>query len=96
MRLPGDHLLKKTGTPKSPVLVLGFINGILLTGVMAGALTAANRAPQFEARALERNALGLGVFFLVVLISVLRFRRSPQWLFACGIAGGGQSFCWDI
>jgi hypothetical protein len=87
MRLPGDQLLKKTGTLKSPVLMLGFITGILLTGVMAGALVAANRMPHFERWALERNALSFGAFFLVMLIPVLRFRRAPRRLFACGMVG---------
>jgi hypothetical protein len=87
MRLPGEQLLNKTGTVKSRVLMLGLITGILLTSVMTGALIAANRMPQFERWALERNAVSFGVFFLVMLIPVLRFRRAPPRLFACGMVG---------
>jgi hypothetical protein len=85
MRLPGDQLLEKTGRIRSPVLMLGLITGVLLTSVMTGALIAANRMPQFERWALERNAACFGLFFLVMLIPVLRFRRAPRRLFACGI-----------
>ncbi len=85
MKLPGEDLLQAAGAPREPVLIVGALTGILLSGVMAGALFAANRMPQFEHWALERNALSIGVFSLVMMIPVFRFRRAPRKLLACGM-----------
>ena len=70
------HVLKESG------LRTGVVTGVLLNVVMVAALVAANRIPWLDARALERNAVSEGVFFLVVLIPVFRFFRSPRKLFS--------------
>lgn len=71
--------LRKSG------LRTGIMTGLLLNLVMAGALIAANRMPWLESRALERNAVSEGVFFLVALIPVFCFFRTPRQLFLSGL-----------
>jgi hypothetical protein len=63
----------------------GILTGLLLNVVMAAALIAANRMPWLESCALERNAVSEGVFFLVAMIPVFRFFRSPRQLLFSGV-----------
>jgi hypothetical protein len=63
----------------------GVLTGILLNIVMVGALIVANRMPWLDRRAFERNAVAEGIFFLMALIPVFRFFRSPRRLFLSGL-----------
>jgi hypothetical protein len=63
----------------------GLLTGVLLSIVMAVSLYLANRVPAFESLATERNAACSGVFFVVMLIPAIRFRRRPVELFTSGM-----------
>jgi hypothetical protein len=69
------------------MLWTGVYLGALLNIVMIAALVAANRFPNLEPYALERNAASYGLFVLFLLIPVIRFRRRPPQMFAAGLVG---------
>ena len=71
----------------SPALWTGVYLGALLNVVMIAALVAANRFPNLESYALERNATFYGVFVLLVLLPVIRFLKRPVRMFTAGIVG---------
>lgn len=71
----------------SPALWTGVYLGALLNVVMIAALVAANRFPNLESYALERNASFYGVFVLLVLLPVIRFLKHPVRMFTAGIVG---------
>ncbi len=80
------HALAET-KPSSPALWTGMYLGALLNIVMIAALVAANRFPDLEPYALERNAASFGLFFLFLLIPVIRFLKRPAQMFAAGFVG---------
>jgi phosphotransferase system glucose/maltose/N-acetylglucosamine-specific IIC component len=65
----------------------GIFTGALLIVVMLAALVAANRAPAFEAFALERNAISYTLFVLLMLAPVCRFRKNSVQMFLSGMLG---------
>jgi len=73
--------------PSSPALWTGIYLGALLNIVMIAALVAANRFPDLEPWALERNAASFGLFVLLLLIPVIRFFKRPSQLFVAGFVG---------
>jgi len=75
--------------PKSSTAAFwtGICLGALLNVVMIGALVAANRVPKFEPYALERNAASYGLFFLLLLIPIIRFLKRPARMFMAGVIG---------
>jgi hypothetical protein len=74
-------------SPSSPALWAGVYLGALLNVVMIAALVAANRFPNLEPYALERNAASFGLFVLFLLIPVIRFLKRPAQMFAAGFVG---------
>ncbi|MGD0964086.1 MAG: hypothetical protein ABSA57_09325 [Candidatus Acidiferrales bacterium] len=73
--------------PSSPALWTGVYLGALLNIVMIAALVAANRFPNLEPYALERNAASFGLFVLLLFIPVIRFLKHPAQMFAAGFVG---------
>jgi hypothetical protein len=73
--------------PSSPALWTGIYLGALLNIVMIAALVAANRFPNLEPYALERNAASFSLFVLFLLIPVIRFLKHPAQMFAAGFVG---------
>jgi hypothetical protein len=71
----------------SPAIWTGVYLGALLNIVMIAALVAANRFPNLEPYALERNAASYGLFVLFLLIPVIRFLKRPAEMFASGFVG---------
>lgn len=69
----------------SPALWTGVYLGAILNVVMIAALVAANRFPNLESYALERNAAFYGIFMLFVLLPVIRFLTHPVRMFTAGI-----------
>jgi hypothetical protein len=67
------------------VVRTGITAGGLLIVMMLAALIVTNRIPALEAYALERNAISYILFFLVMLIPVLRFLNQPLKLFAAAM-----------
>jgi hypothetical protein len=80
---PDEHL-------GHPALVTGLYTGSLLVIVMMGTLVAANRIPDLERYALERNAASYSLFVLFMLIPVFRFLNRPLRLFASAMIGWGM------
>src|SRR5271163_2288540 len=76
------HSLEKV---TSPALRTGLYTGALLVLVMVVSLSAANRLPWLESRALERNAACYGLFVLFMLIPVARFWNRPPRMFSAGV-----------
>lgn len=70
---------------RSPLVRTGLVTGVLLSIVMTISLYLANRVPAFENLASERNSACSGVFFVVMLIPAIRFRRRPVELFTSGM-----------
>lgn len=68
--------------PPHPALKTGLYVGASLILVMFVALVAANRVPSLEAYALERNLAFSGLFFLLMLVPVLRFLNRPLQMFS--------------
>jgi hypothetical protein len=73
--------------PSSPALWMGVYLGAFLNIVMIAALVAANRFPNLEPFALERNAASYSLFVLLLLVPVLWFIKRPVQMFTAGIAG---------
>jgi hypothetical protein len=67
----------------------GMYAGVGLSLVFATWLFIANRVPEFENLALERNLLAAAVFGLVALVPVLRFARLPGSLLASSLVAWG-------
>lgn len=65
-----------------PALITGIYTGTLLVISMLTALVAANRVPQLEPYALERNAACYSFFVLFMMIPVFRFLNRPLQLFS--------------
>lgn len=85
MKITRNHLLRFSASLRTPVLVMGLLDGAALAAVMLVSLVVANRIPQLEPWAIERNALCEGVFLLTMLIPAFVFLRHPKRLFACGM-----------
>ncbi len=73
--------------PSSPALWTGVYIGAILNLMMIAALVAANRFPNLEPYALERNAASYGIFVLFLLIPIIRFLKRPAQMFAAGCVG---------
>jgi hypothetical protein len=73
--------------PSHPALKTGLYTGALLVVVLLGALVAANRVPQLEPHALERNAISYSLFVIFMLIPVCRFWNQPLKMYAAGMIG---------
>lgn len=67
----------------------GALTGVWLLVVMAVALGLANRSPQLERHALERNLACYVAFGLIMTIPLARFCRSASCIFRCGVIGWG-------
>ncbi|MGH9690085.1 MAG: hypothetical protein ACRD4C_03090 [Candidatus Acidiferrales bacterium] len=70
-----------------PALRTGIYIGAFLNLVMIAALVAANRFPNLDSYALERNAASFGLFFILFLFPVIRFMNRPLRIFVAGIVG---------
>lgn len=68
-----------------PALWIGVYLGALLNIVMIAALVAANRFPNLEPYALERNAVSYSLFVLLLLVPVVSFLKRPARMFTAGI-----------
>jgi hypothetical protein len=66
---------------------MGVYLGALLNIVMIAALVAADRFPNLEPYALERNAASYGLFVILLLIPVVWFIKRPVQMFTAGIVG---------
>jgi uncharacterized membrane protein YvlD (DUF360 family) len=71
----------------SGALRTGVYLGGLLNLVMMAALVTANRFPNLEPYALERNAASYGLFVVFLLIPVVRFLNRPVQMFTAGLVG---------
>jgi hypothetical protein len=85
MNVLRHHLMNFAASLRSPVLVMGLLDGAALAAVMLVSLLVANRIPQLEPWTIERNAVCEGVFLLTMLLPILVFRSEPRRLFACGM-----------
>jgi hypothetical protein len=65
----------------------GVYGGSLLIIAMLGALVAANRIPELEKYAFERNAVCYSLFVLLMLVPVIRFLTRPLRMFGAAIIG---------
>ena len=70
---------------QTPLVRTGLLTGVFLAIVMTISLYLANRVPALEPLATERNSVCSGVFFVVMLIPAIRFRRRPVELFTSGM-----------
>lgn len=85
---PIERETSQRGAPAAtphPVLRTGVCTGLALVIVLLAALAAANRFPVLERYALERDAVSYGVFFILMMIPLLRFLRSPLQMFASAL-----------
>lgn len=72
---------------KNHPLRIGVLSGFYLTAVMAAGLLVANRMPDLEGLALIRNATCALLFFLVAMLPICVFLRSPWQMFVASITG---------
>jgi hypothetical protein len=68
-----------------PVLRLGLVTGISLTGVAAAWLLVANAVPSLERFAVLRNLAAAVLAGLLMLAPVCRFLKSPARIFLSGV-----------
>lgn len=73
--------------PSRPALKTGIYTGALLIAVMFVALVVTNRVHPLERYALERNIFFYGLFFILMLVPVLRFLNSPLQMFSSAMIG---------
>jgi hypothetical protein len=66
-------------------LITGCYSGAMLTVAMLGALVAANRIPNLEPYAFERNAASYALFVMLMLVPVLRFLNRPVRMFVASM-----------
>lgn len=76
---------KHTSPFQAPLVRTGLFTGVVLSFVMTVSLYLANRVPALERLATERNSACSGIFFVVMLIPAIRFRRRPVELFTSGM-----------
>jgi hypothetical protein len=70
-----------------PALRTGVYTGALLIVTMLGGLVTANRMPDLERYALERNAIFYTLFVLLMLVPVVRFLNQPQRMLTASMIG---------
>jgi hypothetical protein len=74
------RLQRKQSAVRSAVIAGCYI-GAMLTVAMLGALVVANRVPNLERYAFERNAACSALFGMLMLLPVLRFLNRPAKMF---------------
>jgi hypothetical protein len=67
------------------VIRTGIYCGSFLIIAMLGGLVAANRMPELEKYAFERNASGYTLFVLLMLVPIVRFLTRPIQMFASAV-----------
>jgi hypothetical protein len=82
--MPARHIAAASA---SFALWVGVYLGALLNIVMIASLVAANRFPNLEPYALERNAISYGLFVLLLLVPIIVFFKRPVPMFTAGIVG---------
>lgn len=70
---------------RSSVIHTGLFTGVLLVGVMVGALFVANRMAQFDRIASLRNLVCYTAFGVVMTLPIARYLGSPWRIFTAGI-----------
>ncbi len=82
------------------VVRTGAIEGVLLCMLLTTWLLIANRVPYFDKFASLRNAAAVAALFLVGLIPIARFRKSPKDVVPTGAIGLGMAclcyWAWTI
>lgn len=74
---------KSSQSPTSgSVIRTGIYSGSFLIIAMLGGLVAANRMPELEKYAFERNASAYTLFVLLMLVPIVRFLTRPIQMFA--------------
>lgn len=79
LSLPGARWLEWL---RIPWLRVGVLTGVYLAAVMVAAVLAANRIPALEPHAFLRNAASAGVFGVVMLVPIIKFRHEPVRMWA--------------
>ena len=70
---------------KNPVIRTGLLTGLGLSIVFVVWIYLANRVPQLERVALERNAIAAACLGLIALVPVVSFCRTPKLLLFCSL-----------
>ncbi|MGO9641515.1 MAG: hypothetical protein ACLP1Y_09460 [Candidatus Acidiferrales bacterium] len=70
-----------------PTLRIGIFTGVSLSAVLLAVLFLANRVPQLERFALERNVAAAATGLMLMAIPACRFLKSPVRLFVSGTLG---------
>jgi hypothetical protein len=70
-----------------PALRTGIYTGALLILTMLGGLVTANRMPDLERYALERNAIFYTLFVMLMLVPVCRFLNRPRQMLTASVIG---------
>ncbi len=81
----------------SPAVRMGLRVGVLLSVILSAWLILANRVHALERFAMERNAVTMGLFLLVAVVPIARFRSSPWYLAISGVIGWAiNCFCYFV
>lgn len=74
---------------RNPAVRTGIYAGVALSAVFIAWIVIANRLPQLEVLATERNVITAILFALLAAVPVVRFLRSPAELLASGLLAWG-------
>ncbi|HTP68005.1 MAG TPA: hypothetical protein VMJ35_03810 [Dongiaceae bacterium] len=74
---------------RNPAVRVGIYVGVGLSVVFVAWIVVANRLPQLEVLATERNIVTAAVLILLAAAPVLRFLRSPAEMLASGLLAWG-------
>jgi hypothetical protein len=78
-----DRFFSLRGT----TLRTGIFTGVALAFVLVAWVLVANRVPQLDSFAFERNCAAVGALLALMAIPACRFMTSPRALFISGVAG---------
>src|SRR3974377_2104549 len=74
---------------RNPAVRTGIYAGVALSAVFIAWIVIANRVPQLEVLATERNVVAAILLALLAAVPVVRFLRSPAELLASGLLAWG-------
>jgi hypothetical protein len=74
---------------RNPAVRTGIYAGVTLSAVFIAWIVIANRVPQLEVLATERNVITAILLALLAAVPVVRFLRSPAELLASGLLAWG-------
>jgi hypothetical protein len=89
LAVPTASIERRLAFLRHPAVRLGIYTGVALSAVFVAWIVIANRVPQLEVLATERNVVTAVLLVLIAAAPVLRFLRSPAEMLASALLAWG-------